>query len=279
MRAPVKRSDLEAHYSELLTGSLSNWAGISGLILTCEEAQTLSAKGLSEEEGDTEACLFDTENGQVLLRLDIAEALERVATSTALGVTEDDLSDTLESFTKIHRRALVNGILRGLANGPVPPDVKWLTKDELKLLCRKAPDRWFCKSLWNVTDIAGDKSYKLEFLIDRSALPESRPEGLESNPVPTLERLEQTLGTCRLPVRVTGGKIVMSIADCMKLEIGQIFGLPEIDFNAVDLKMPDSEYVFVQATLGNRFGTKAVRLRSGVDERFLAKYAAELEPN
>jgi len=275
----VSCADIEAFMREALATALTHWTGRSSWTLKCDDADLKLANDSFGDDNQREACLVSLMFESRLLYLDIPADLENLATANALGVSPEEISDDLLSFSQMHSRVLVETLIENIdalySGGN--SSTKWISPEATKLYCMKAPDLWICHSIWTIYDASKDKSYRLKVLADRSIFPDVDAGEQETQSPPDLESLQDKLGPCRLPVRIVGGKLNLSIAGCTKLEIGQILGLPEIDFNAVEIKMAESEDVLVRATLGTHFGSKAVRLSSAVDDDFLVRYAADFE--
>lgn len=275
------RDSMNLYLAEPLGAALSQWTGRSSWNLTCKKVRLKRAIEAFDDGKETEACLIVSESQTWLMRLDVSEELERLATANALGVESTEISDVLESFRKIHRRTISETLFKHIATTDVETGTKthWASARDAKLHVAKNPSVWMCMSVWTVHDAIDDIEYTLDINLDRRILPNFSDEKPEDNPIPNIDVLKNKLGSCRLPVRIVGGRVTLSIADCMKLEIGQTFGLPELDFNAVDMKMPASDDLLVKATLGTHFGAKAVRLSSAVDDDFLVRYASNIKPD
>lgn len=274
------RDNLGSYLAEPLGAALSRWTGRSSWNLTCKEARLKRAIEAVDDGKETEACLIVSDDQTFLMRLDLSEGLEKLATANALGIASTEISDVLEGFSKIHRRTISETLIDHIATSDVETGIEtqWVSARDTKIHVAKNPSVWLCTSVWMAYDATDDIEYTLVVNLDRQILPNFSDEKPEDNPIPNIDVLKDKLGPCRLPIRVVGGKVTLSIADCMKLEIGQIFGLPEIDFNAVDMKMPASDDLLVKATLGTHFGAKAVRLSTAVDDDFLVRYASEIQP-
>ena len=279
--ATLSCSDVEAFMQATLGIAMTRWTGRSNWSLTCDEVVLQPAKVTFNDKNETDACLIKTDDQAWLIHFDVPQSLEKMATANALGIASGDISEALKGFSKVHSRVLAHTFFENI-EGTVTEDtaeVQWMSPKVTKIHCLQAPETWFCVSVWTAYDAVEEKEYSLTITLDRRVFPDIVDATDSEKRPPDLHSLEKRLGPCRLPVRVVGGNVTLSIADCMKLEIGQIFGLPEIDFNAVDMKMPSSDDILVQATLGNHFGSKAVRLSSGIHDDFLVRYAAELEPS
>ena len=276
----LSREAMEAFLAEPLAAALSRWTGRSSWSLTCNDVGLKLAIDAFDDTNKTEACLIETDDQFWLMHLDVPDGLEKLATANALGVAPSDISEALDAFSKIHSRAFAETLIENIVTSDLEAGAltRWISPKGTKLHCVKTPDAWLCNSVWTVNDATEEKEYTLTINVDGRMLPDVADDGQDDKTSPDLDVLEERLGPCRLPVRIVGGKVTLSIADCMKLEIGQVFGLPEIDFNAVDMKMPASDDILVKATLGTHFGTKAVRLSSAVDDDFLVRYASEIEP-
>lgn len=276
----LSREEMESFLGEPMAAALSRWSGRSSWSLTCKDVELGLAIDAFDEGNETDACLIDSGNQLWLMHLTVAEGLEKLSTANALGMMPDDISEALDGFSKLHNRVLAETLIESVMNLDLEEGAmtQWISSKDTKLHCVKNPDTWLCKSVWVVYDAEEEKEYSMTVKLDRRMLPDVTSDEAEGNTPPDLDVLEEKLGPCRLPVRIVGGKVTLSIADCMKLEIGQVFGLPEIDFNAVDMKMPASDDVLVQATLGTHFGAKAVRLSSAVGDDFLVRYGSEIQP-
>lgn len=86
-------------------------------------------------------------------------------------------------------------------------------------------------------------------------------------------QLSPRLGPCHVQVRAVGDRVSLSVADCTRLEIGQIVALPGLRFDRLDLdvEMEDGPVRLTDAALGADKGRKAVRLNRGLDPAFREK--------
>lgn len=82
--------------------------------------------------------------------------------------------------------------------------------------------------------------------------------------------LPPRLGPCHVEVRAVGDRVSLSVADCTRLEIGQVVALPGLRFDQLDLdvEMGDGPVRLTDAALGADKGRKAVRLNRGLDPTF-----------
>lgn len=87
----------------------------------------------------------------------------------------------------------------------------------------------------------------------------------DENPV-----LSPRLGPCEVEIKAVADRIRMSVADCSRLEIGQIVSLPGLRFDQLELNiaMNEGRIPLVDAALGADKGRKAVRLNRGLDPAF-----------
>lgn len=85
-------------------------------------------------------------------------------------------------------------------------------------------------------------------------------------------RLSPRLGPCHVNVRAVADRVRMSVADCTRLEIGQVVALPGLRFDQLELSvdMDDGPLALTDAALGADKGMKAVRLNRGLDPAFHA---------
>lgn len=87
---------------------------------------------------------------------------------------------------------------------------------------------------------------------------------------PQAPRLSPRLGPCQVEIQAVADRVQMSIADCTRLEIGQVIGLPGLRFDHLELnvEMGDGPIPLTDASLGADKGLKAVRLNRGLDPSF-----------
>jgi len=89
-------------------------------------------------------------------------------------------------------------------------------------------------------------------------------------PPPKAPRLPPRLGPCHVEVQAVADRVRMSVADCSRLQIGQVVGLPGLRFDHLELsvEMGDGPVPLTDASLGADKGLKAVRLNRGLDPSF-----------
>lgn len=89
-------------------------------------------------------------------------------------------------------------------------------------------------------------------------------------PPPEGPRLPPRLGPCHVEVQAVADRVRMSVADCSRLQIGQVIGLPGLRFDHLELnvEMGDGPVLLTDASLGADKGLKAVRLNRGLDPSF-----------
>lgn len=270
--------DVEAFLAKPLVTALAQWIMRPAWVASCQSVESVSSDFAFNEAEQADVCLITSGARNWLMRLTISDVMSKLATSNALGVQVEELSESFNSFENLHRRffseVLISEIFDGSGELQNP---QWFTAEKAEQYCLTGEVRHFYKTLWTVRDIADGQDHVLGILLEKSVFPDVVTELEENNTPPNIDSLRERLGPCRLPVRVVGGQVTMNIADCVKLDIGQIYGLPDTDFNAVDMKMPDCENSLVQATLGMHGGTKAVRLSAPINEEFLARYMSEMD--
>ena len=100
----------------------------------------------------------------------------------------------------------------------------------------------------------------------------SQPEEDAPEPEPAPVRLPPRLGPCHVTVRAVADRVRMSVADCSRLTIGQVIGLPGLRFDHLELnvEMGEGPVPLTDAALGADKGVKAVRLNRGLDPAFRA---------
>ncbi|MGJ8560748.1 MAG: hypothetical protein ACSHX3_10970 [Litorimonas sp.] len=84
------------------------------------------------------------------------------------------------------------------------------------------------------------------------------------------KRLPPRLGPCHVEVQAVADRVRMSVADCSRLQIGQVISLPGLRFDHLELnvEMGDGPVPLTDASLGADKGLKAVRLNRGLDPSF-----------
>lgn len=99
-------------------------------------------------------------------------------------------------------------------------------------------------------------------------------------PEPDPVVLPPRLGPCHVEIRAVGDRVELSVADCTRLEIGQVIGLPGLRFDKLelDVEMGDGPLPLTDAALGADKGRKAVRLNRGLDPDFRAPPADAAVP-
>lgn len=89
-------------------------------------------------------------------------------------------------------------------------------------------------------------------------------------PPPQARRLPPRLGPCHVEIQAVADRVRMSVADCSRLQIGQVIGLPGLRFDHLELsvEMGEGPVPLTDASLGADKGLKAVRLNRGLDPSF-----------
>lgn len=103
---------------------------------------------------------------------------------------------------------------------------------------------------------------------DMLALGQSDDDVAKSEP--KAARLPPRLGPCHVEVQAIADHVRMSVADCSRLKIGQVIGLPGLRFDHLKLsvEMGEGPVFLTDASLGADKGLKAVRLNKGLDPSF-----------
>lgn len=88
--------------------------------------------------------------------------------------------------------------------------------------------------------------------------------------MPQAPRLPPRLGPCHVEIQAVADRVRMSVAECSRLKIGQVIGLPGLRFDHLELsvEMGDGPVLLTDASLGADKGLKAVRLNRGLDPAF-----------
>lgn len=114
----------------------------------------------------------------------------------------------------------------------------------------------------------GDMRIVLMVTSEMLALGENEDDIVDA--APKAPRLSPRLGPCHVEVFAVADRVRMSVADCSRLKIGQVIGLPGLRFDHLELnvEMGDGPILLTDASLGADKGLKAVRLNRGLDPSF-----------
>ena len=91
------------------------------------------------------------------------------------------------------------------------------------------------------------------------------------------QELRTRLGRLKVPLRAVATQMNLTIADCTRLQIGQVLAAPGFNLDMVSLCIngdPETEQI-ARARLGFDKGTKAVRLCQSIDPAFLTNSLKE----
>jgi hypothetical protein len=113
-----------------------------------------------------------------------------------------------------------------------------------------------------------DMHFTILVTADMLALGQSEDDVAKSEP--KAPRLPPRLGPCHVEVQAIADHVRMSVADCSRLKIGQVIGLPGLRFDHLNLsvEMGEGPVFLTDASLGADKGLKAVRLNRGLDPSF-----------
>lgn len=114
----------------------------------------------------------------------------------------------------------------------------------------------------------GDMRMTIIVTSEMLALDQSDEDIAPSAPKPP--RLSPRLGPCHVEIQAIADHVRMSVADCSRLKIGQVIGLPGLRFDQLKLcvEMGEGPVLLTDASLGADKGLKAVRLNRGLDPSF-----------
>lgn len=270
VQSDVSGDDIKAVFAPALEAALELWTGQEAWTVERLTVNWFSGAELALKDFTDETCcgLSKAEDQAVLIT--VAEELSKTAMRFALGLPENADEAGVESFKRFHLRELIEQILIARQG---PTDIRsWLSPDALPSWFGRLKDDKFCELEWTVSCQNADKRQTIFMIVDPSRLPENPDDDAahtKGAAKPTPEQLLERLGPCRLPVQIVGDRLTLSIADCMRLEIGQEMRLPNLDFNSVSLRLASSDQTLTDATLGTDAGRKAIRLNGALDPQFI----------
>jgi hypothetical protein len=107
-------------------------------------------------------------------------------------------------------------------------------------------------------------------IVTADMLASGQPDDDVAKSEPKAARLPPRLGPCHVDVQAIADHVRMSVADCSRLKIGQVIGLPGLRFDQLKLsvEMGEGPVYLTDASLGADKGLKAVRLNKGLDPSF-----------
>lgn len=113
-------------------------------------------------------------------------------------------------------------------------------------------------------------NYRIALIVSPDMLRASAPKTDDEADAANDRRLSPRLGPCHVEIQAVADHVRMSVADCSRLEIGQLVALPRLRFDRLELKieMGEGPVPLVDAALGADKGRKAVRLNRGLDPSF-----------
>lgn len=111
---------------------------------------------------------------------------------------------------------------------------------------------------------------RIVLIVTTELLASGQSEDTVASPLPKAPSLPPRLGPCHVEIQAVADRVRMSVADCSRLKIGQVIGLPGLRFDHLELsvKMGDGPVPLTDASLGADKGLKAVRLNRGLDPSF-----------
>lgn len=268
---PVADRPDEMGLAEQLMGHLKpillDWLSLEELDLDCLSAEWSlpSADILSDR-------LIACRGKKPSLRAAICanEALSDKAVTTLLrlpGDTDPASLSALRPFAMQNLVALGGRINASQIMRRVDNNAEWAVEEIPTLLDTFEP--YDTLSVTVALKGLGPQDYQLTLLMTRDLLisDAERATPKVSSDAPTLP---PRLGPCHVEVRAVGDRVSLSVADCTRLEIGQIVALPGLRFDHLDLdvEMGDGPVRLTDASLGADKGRKAVRLNRGLDPAF-----------
>lgn len=275
---------------------LPQWIGEEGWTVSRHTTQWVKSSKLSPGETAIDYHLY--RENQVIMMVGVSPSIAARASAFALGHDPDTTTHRFGSFEQHHGKALTESLWRMLtgmgtdfelgqwslleALSPVPfangPDQ--LLRLDATLTREDTPGEFsvtlFAQNIPLAEELIEDEDE--EDNLDESGVLHKRAT-LEAPIEPDVELdiadLKDRLGPCRLSVHIVGDKLSLSVADCTRLEIGQVFSLPRLQFDNVTLRLVSGgrRRDLAQGTLGMDKGQKAVRLHGPPDPEFFAQAA------
>lgn len=111
---------------------------------------------------------------------------------------------------------------------------------------------------------------RIVIIVTSEMLALDQPQDDDVSVTPQAPRLRPRLGPCLVEIQAVADRVRMSVADCSRLKIGQVIGLPGLRFDHLELsvEMGGGPVPLTDASLGADKGLKAVRLNRGLDPSF-----------
>lgn len=269
-QSDISSEDIRPVFGPALETSLELWTGQEAWSVEALSVKFVSGSELALRSFTDESCCGLAKNEERPILITVDETLSKTAVRYALGLSDDAEDAGIESFKRFHLRELIGQILTAHHG---KSDIRsWLNPDALSSWFGRLKDEKFCEMEWTLSSQNADEHQTLRMIVDPSRLPESSTEhevDAEAAAKPTPEYLLERLGPCRLPIQIVGDCVTLSIAECMRLEIGQQMHLPNLDFNAVSVRLASSDQTLTHATLGTDAGRKAIRLNEALDPTFI----------
>ncbi|MEM7728169.1 MAG: hypothetical protein AAF311_02725 [Pseudomonadota bacterium] len=257
---------LAAKLVKPLRGAFISWLGIQEIEVELTDADWASPDP-SAFTGPAMKCTGRRRTQRALVCIN-----ECLATRAALDLlrvdaapTEDELA-VLRPFVQQNLLALgerLNDTPMGKAAGAPP----WVAPDLDDIQTEFAPYDVLSFEV-RIRD-GGTDDLRVRLFLTEDILGAVELDDGASEPAPAPHQPPR-LGPCRVEVRAVGDRISLSVADCTRLRLGQVVGLPGLRFDRLrlDVEMDDGRVELSDAALGADKGRKAVRLNRGLDPAF-----------
>ncbi|WP_298915610.1 hypothetical protein [uncultured Algimonas sp.] len=201
--------------------------------------------------------------------MSVNAALAERAALDLLRISGDPTEEDRASLRPFFREnlfafgAVLNETQLGRAAGA--PDWQALEPDEAQADLVAYETVWFEARLQD----GGNEDLRIAVVLSADLFGAAKLDG-DMPTVPQVSGKPPSLESCHVRIRAVGDRLEMSVADCTRLAIGQVVGLPGLRFDKLelDVEMGDGPLPLTDAALGADKGRKAVRLNRGLDPDF-----------
>lgn len=259
------------------------WMGEEGWAVARSGSRWIKSASLTADMAPSGLHLYREEGSVLMVGVSSQTALR--ASAFALGSNPDQDNRRVGAFERHHGKTLTEKVWNALTEQPIDfEDGVWSFVETVSPVpFANGPEQLLCLDVTLAReDTEGD--FKLVLfaqaipLPEVDILPDSDTEEAEDDEVDIdldIDDLKDRLGPCRLSVHVVGDQLDLSVADCTRLEIGQVFNLPRLQFDDVALRLVSGGRMreLSRGTLGMDSGRKAVKLHRPPDPDFFAQAA------
>lgn len=266
---------------DALNATVPSWMGEEGWAVARHTSQWVKSSTLTANSAPGHLQLFREGNAVIMVSVTDATALR--ASAFAMGCDTSDASRTRGAFERHHGRAFTESLWQALTGQLCDEEAgTWSYQEECSAVpFANGPDLLLrLEAPLAREDTLGD--YKVVLFAQYVPLPDvvidrddEDEDIVDAVAIGDVEDLKDRLGPCRLPVHVVGDQIDLSVADCTRLEIGQVLTLPKLRFDDVSLQLVSGgrRRNLARGTLGMDSGRKAVKLHTPPDPDFFASAA------